>query len=86
MKKTLLASLLFASTAMAPAFANDVEEACNAYAEENGTDNSGCSCLGEAAADDADLTAAIMAISGPADIEAADDATKEAIGACFPQT
>jgi len=85
MKKTLLASLFAAATIITPATANDVEDACNAYASENGTDNSGCACLGEKAGSDADLTAAILAITGPEDIETLDDSAKEAIGACFPQ-
>lgn len=84
MKKMILASLFASATVLAPAMANEVEEACEAYAAENGTDSSGCACLGEKAAGDADLVASIMSVTGPEDLEALDDAAKEVIGACFP--
>jgi len=83
MKKLIVAVIAGAAFA-APAFANEVADQCEAYVAENGGDASGCSCLGEAAESDASLTDAIMAIASPADLEAADDATKEAIRACFP--
>ena len=83
MLKPILAAALFAVTA-APAFANETAEACKAYVEKNGGDASGCDCLGEAAAEDADLAAALAEIETPADLEAADDATKAAIAACYP--
>ncbi len=83
MLKPVLAAALVLSFA-APAFANETTEACEAYVEENGGDPSGCSCLGEAAAKDAGLAAAIAEIESPADLEAADEATKAAIAACFP--
>jgi hypothetical protein len=83
MLKPILAAALFVATA-APAFANETAEACKSYVEENGGDVSGCDCLGEAAAGDADLAAALAEIEAPEDLEAADDATKAAIAACFP--
>lgn len=83
MLKPILAAALVLSSA-APAFANETAEACKSYVEENGGDASGCDCLGEAAASDADLAAALAAIEAPEDLEAADDATKAAIAACFP--
>ena len=73
----------FAAFAAAPASANDIEEACVAYAEEYDTDSSGCACLGEAADADEDLAAAIMEIASPEDLEDADQDTKDAIAACF---
>lgn len=82
--KLLLAAALLAAAAAAPAFANETAEACKSYVEENGGDASGCDCLGEAAAGDADLAAALAEIETPADLEAADDGTKAAIAACFP--
>jgi len=85
MNKLILSGLFATAAILTPAMAGEVEDLCNAYAEENGTDNSGCSCLDEAASNDADLAAAIMSITGPEDIEALDDSAKEAIGACFPQ-
>jgi hypothetical protein len=83
MLKPILAAALFVATA-APAFANETAEACRSYVEENGGDASGCDCLGEAAAEDADLAAALAEIETPADLEAADEGTKAAIAACFP--
>lgn len=83
MLKPILAAALFIATA-APAFANETAEACKSYVEKNGGDASGCDCLGEAAAEDADLAAALAEIEAPEDLEAADDATKAAIAACFP--
>lgn len=82
LKPILAAALIVALTA--PAFANETAEACKSYVEENGGDSSGCDCLGEAAAADADLAAALAEIETPADLEAADDGTKAAIAACFP--
>ena len=83
MKKEILVAL-FAASVMTPAFANETADNCREYASANGTDDSGCDCLGEAAAGDADLAAALAAISSPEDLEAADDATKEAVAVCFP--
>ncbi|MFN3958466.1 MAG: hypothetical protein ACK4NP_00975 [Parvularculaceae bacterium] len=81
LKPVFAAALVFAA---APAFANETTEACKSYVEKNGGDSSGCACLGEAASDDPDLAAALADIETPADLEAADDETKAAIAACFP--
>lgn len=85
MKKLIVAVIAGAAFA-SPAFANEVAEQCEAYVAENGGDASGCACLGEAAEADASLAESIMAIATPADLDAADDATKEAIRACFPDS
>lgn len=85
MKKLIVAAIVGAAFA-APAFANEVAEQCEAYIAENGGDASGCSCLGDAADADPSLADAIMAIATPADLEAADETTKEAIRACFPSS
>lgn len=82
LKPVLAVALVLASAA--PAFANQTTEACKSYIEENGGDASGCECLGAAAAKDAGLAAAIAEIETPADLEAAEDETKAAIAACFP--
>ncbi|MEZ5892763.1 MAG: hypothetical protein R3C58_06420 [Parvularculaceae bacterium] len=83
MKRVLMAA--FAAAAfVAPASANDTADNCRAYVAENGGDDSGCDCLGDAAAADADLATAIAAIKSPADLEAADQSTKDEIAACFP--
>lgn len=82
-----VSALCVMTLAAAPgAFANETAEACRAYMAANNpdADASGCDCLGEAAAENPELAAAVAAISTPADVEAADDATKAAIGACFP--
>jgi len=84
MNKFILSGLFAAASVTGAAFANEAEDGCNAYAEAHGVDNSGCACLGEAAADDSDLAEALAAITSPEDLESADDATKEAIAACFP--
>jgi hypothetical protein len=83
MLKPILAFALSAAL-VSPAFASETADACRTYVEENGGDASGCDCLGAAADKDADLAAAIAEISTPADLEAAGDATKAAIAACFP--
>lgn len=67
-----------------PASANETADSCRAYVAENGGDDSGCACLGEAADADADLAAAIAVIEGPEELEAADQSTKDKIAACFP--
>lgn len=84
MLKTLSALTVALGLAAAPAFANDVADGCREYAAATGGDDSGCDCLGEAADADADLAAALLAISTPEDLEAADASTVEAIRACFP--
>ncbi|MEL7488015.1 MAG: hypothetical protein AAGJ87_12460 [Pseudomonadota bacterium] len=83
MKRFAIAAVVSASVA-SPAFAADVEEACKAYAAANDGDPSGCACLANKAAADASLAEAILAIKEPADLEAADEATLAAIGACYP--
>ncbi|MBB5517628.1 hypothetical protein [Amphiplicatus metriothermophilus] len=79
-----VAATAFAAAGVAPAFANEIAAQCEAYVAEHGGDSSGCPCLGEAAANDPALAAAISAIETPEDLDAADAATKEAIAACFP--
>ncbi|MBI1364607.1 MAG: hypothetical protein GC153_01445 [Alphaproteobacteria bacterium] len=69
----------------APAFANTTEDNCKAYSQRNNTDPSGCSCLGQAADKDPALAEALSKINVPADVDAADDATKQAIAQCWPQ-
>ncbi len=85
MKKLIVAAIAGAAIA-APAYANEIAEQCEAYIAENGGDASGCACLGEAADGDAALAEAVLAISTPEDLDAADEATKEAIRACFPNS
>jgi len=84
MIKTLSALVLSLGFVTAPVFANDVADGCRDYAAATGGDDSGCDCLGEAADADADLAAALLEISTPEDLEAADASTIEAIQACFP--
>ncbi|PQA88157.1 hypothetical protein [Hyphococcus luteus] len=81
MKKIALA-LALTGFAMAPAYAGDLEGHCEAYAEENGTDASGCACLAETA--DADATEELLAVAAPEDLEGLSDDAKAAIEACFP--
>lgn len=81
--RKILTTALAAALLASPVYANEVEDKCMAYAEENGVDNSGCSCLGKTA--DTDAAAEILAIVSPEDLEAASDGTKAAIGACFPE-
>lgn len=70
----------------APALANDAEAQCNAYIAEHGGDPSGCACIGEQAAADAAFAEAIAQIDSPEALEAADEATKEKIAVCYPDS
>jgi hypothetical protein len=82
MKKLIIAASalgLMASPALA---GDDLEGHCEAYAAENGTDPAGCACLADAA--DADMTAELMEVASPEDIDGLSEASKEAIGACWP--
>ena len=85
MKKILIAFAAVGAAAgfsLAPAFAGELETQCEAYAAENGTDPSGCSCLAETA--DADATAELMAVQSQADIESLSEGALAAIQACWP--
>lgn len=82
--KVLCAVAFAAACAMTPASANETADACRGYVAENGGDASGCDCLGDAADADADLADALAAIQTPDDLEGADEATKAAIAACYP--
>jgi hypothetical protein len=84
MMKVLYVAAVAAACMTAPASANETADACRGYVAENGGDASGCDCLGDAADSDANLADALAAIEAPADLEAADDATKAAIAACYP--
>lgn len=76
-------ALAFAVFASAPALADDLEGHCEAYAEENGTDASGCGCLAETA--DAGATEELLAVASPDDLDGLSDNAKAAIAACFPE-
>ena len=80
--KKLIAALAVSGFALTPVMASDLEGYCEAYAAENGTDASGCSCLAETA--DADATAELMGVQSEADIEALSDNAKAAVQACWP--
>ena len=80
----LISAAALGLAAMSPASANETADSCRAYVAENGGDDSGCDCLGDAADADAGLAAAVAAIEGPEDLEAADQSTKDKIAACFP--
>lgn len=82
MKKFVIAAVVAAFAL--PAAASEIEAQCEAYVAENGGDPSGCPCLADAAAANPSLAAALMKIETPADFDAASDATKAAIAACFP--
>lgn len=86
MIRTISAALFAAALLAIPANANETADSCRAYVAENGGDASGCDCLGEAAAGDADFAAAIAAIESPEDLDAADQSTKDKIAACFPNS
>ena len=62
----------------------EIAAGCKAYAAENGTDDAGCDCIGEAAAEDPTLAEALAAIETEADVEGAPEPAKAAIAACFP--
>lgn len=82
MRKFFIASLAVGLIA-SPAFASsDLEAHCVAYTTETGGDSSGCSCL--AAAADADMTAELMAVASPEDVETLSQASKDAIASCWP--
>lgn len=82
----ILSAAALSAFFIATASANDTADHCRAYVAENGGDASGCDCLGEAAAGDSALADALSEIESPADLEAADDSTKAAIAACFPDS
>jgi hypothetical protein len=86
MRMTIIAGIIAAAALAAPAFANDTEDQCLAYTAENGGDSSGCSCLGEKAAADSALAESIAMIDSPEALDAADEATKGAIAACWPDS
>ena len=65
-----------------PASASDLEANCEAYAEANGTDPSGCSCLADTA-DDA-VAEELSVVETEADLEMLSDTAKAAIQACWP--
>lgn len=82
----MVVALAAAAGLVGAAVANDTADNCKAYVAENGGDASGCDCLGVKAESDSTLRDALAAIRTPADLEAASDATKAAIQACFPSS
>ncbi len=81
MKKLIIAALV-AGFATSPVYASELEDHCVAVTEESGGDSSGCSCLADAA--DAAVTEELLAVTAETDLEGLSDASKEAIGMCFP--
>ena len=84
MIKALSTAIIAMGFVAMPAFANDVADGCRDYAAATGADDSGCDCLGEAAESDSDLAAALLEITSPEDLAAADASVIESIQACFP--
>lgn len=85
MKKIIALSAL-AGLLAAPAMANESQAACEAYVAEHGGDASGCACIGEQAAADPAFAEALAAIDTPEALEAADQATKDKIAICYPDS
>ncbi|MEZ5893522.1 MAG: hypothetical protein R3C58_10355 [Parvularculaceae bacterium] len=83
MKKLMILTFA-AATMLTPAMASELEDKCTAYAQENGTDASGCSCLAETADDAA--TQELLAVASPEDIQGLSDDAKAAIAACWPNS
>ncbi len=81
MKKYLIAAAA-AGLLASPALAGDLEEFCVGYTTENEIDPSGCSCLAETA--DGSVAEEIMAVASQEDVDNLSDASREAIGACWP--
>lgn len=83
----MIIELLAASMLMNAPVADDADmefvAACEEYQAEYGGE-ADCACLGEKVAEDEALAEALAMITGPEDVEAADEATKAAIAACTP--
>lgn len=85
--------ILFAAAAAVafmtvPASASDINQLCIDTVTADGGDTSGCACLAEKAASDADMSANLEMIAGMAAEERAghtSEATAAAIAECFPQ-
>ncbi|MEL6363482.1 MAG: hypothetical protein AAFR11_01415 [Pseudomonadota bacterium] len=76
------AAALGFSAMVSTAFANEVENHCEAFSAKYDTGYGGCACLGEKADADADLKDAILAIETPEDLDAAPDFVQAAIEEC----
>ncbi len=85
MKKTILAGVFAISTAVAPAFANDVEAFCVDFAGGNGWDTEPCSCVGDVASSDQSVADAVLSLESAEDVDLMDDSVKEALSVCFPE-
>ena len=78
----LITAALAAAFIAAPALASDLEDYCVAYTQANNGDPSGCTCLAESADDD--MTAELLAVASPEDVEGLSQASKDAIASCWP--
>lgn len=73
---------------IAPASASDINQLCIDTVTADGGDTSGCGCLADKAAGDADMTANLEMVAAMAAEERADhmsESTAAAIAECFPQ-
>lgn len=85
MKNIILPALIAGAAFAAPAFANETEDFCTAFATKFGMGTEQCSCVGEVGEANPDLKAAILALTDPSDADAWDGALKEKLSVCFPQ-
>lgn len=84
--RNLIAPALFASVVLsAPAFANETEDFCNAFASDHDLSTQPCSCIGEVADANPDVKEAVLALTDPSETDAWDDSIKQKLGVCFPQ-
>ena len=67
---------------ISPAFASDLESHCTSYAESNGTDPAGCTCLVDLADDD--MAEELLEVETPDDLEFLSEDSIEAIQECWP--
>jgi hypothetical protein len=83
MNKIILSALVAGAAIAAPAFANETEDFCTAFAGEHGLGTEPCACVGEVGEANADVKADILALTSPDETEGWDQSTKEALAECF---
>ncbi|GJL93623.1 MAG: hypothetical protein DHS20C05_00280 [Hyphococcus sp.] len=85
MKKLLLFAFIAGAACGGVAIANESEDFCVAFAEEHDLGTEPCSCIGEVSEANPDLKEALLALTDPSEVESWDEASKEAVAACFPE-
>ena len=87
MKKIVLVAAFMGGAVAMPASAGETEDFCIGFVTSNDMGSTEpCSCVGDVGDANSNVKDAILALSGPEDVDAMDQSVKDELSHCFPES